>query len=69
MRQINDTLLRKKIIHLKKCGQQNPLCSLPLDQYEALTPTEQHAFEKGIEVEKRWSKLSFDVVSFFKDVT
>jgi hypothetical protein len=40
---------------------QNPICSLLFDRYEALTPTEQHAFEKGIETEQRWSKLSFDV--------
>jgi hypothetical protein len=35
--------------------------NLPFEQYEALTPTEQHAFEKRIEAEQRWSKLSFDV--------
>jgi hypothetical protein len=36
-------------------------CSLPFDQYEALTPTEQHDFEKGIEAGQHWLKLSFDV--------
>jgi hypothetical protein len=59
--QIYDALLRKKMIHLKQFGQQNPLCSLPFDRYEALPPTEQHASEKGTEAEELWSKLSFDV--------
>jgi hypothetical protein len=61
MHQIHDTLLRKKMIHLKKYGHQNPLCSLPFGQYEALTHTEQHEFEKGIQAKQSWTKLIFDV--------
>jgi hypothetical protein len=38
MRQIHDTLLRKKMINLKKFGQQNPFCSLSFEKYKAFTP-------------------------------
>jgi hypothetical protein len=61
MCKIHKILLRKWKVHMKRYGLQNLICFLPFDQYEALTPTEQHAFEKIIEAEQSWSKLSFDV--------
>jgi hypothetical protein len=36
-------------------------CSMPLEEYELTTSTHQFAFEKSIEAEQRWSKLSLDV--------
>jgi hypothetical protein len=61
LHQIVITLSRQKTRHLKKHGQQEPLCAIPLDEYELMTRAQQFAFEKAIEAEQRWSKLSLDV--------
>jgi hypothetical protein len=61
LHQIVITLSRQKTRHLKKHGKQEPLCAMPLDEYELITSTQQFAFEKAIEAEHRWSKLSLNV--------
>jgi hypothetical protein len=61
MHEIHVIFLRKWKVYMKIYGLQNPICSLFFDQYESLTPTEQHTFEKRIEAEQPWSNLSFDV--------
>jgi hypothetical protein len=61
LHQIVTTISRQKIRHLKKHGKQEPLCAMPLDEYELMTSTEQFSFEKAIEAEQRWSKLSLGV--------
>jgi hypothetical protein len=61
LHQIIITLSGQKTRHLKKHGKQEPLCSMPLDEYELMTRTQQFAFEKAIEAEQRWLKLSLDV--------
>jgi hypothetical protein len=61
LHQIVITLSRQKKIHLKKHGKQEPLCAMPLDDYKLMTSTQQFAFEKVIEAEQSWSKLSLDV--------
>jgi hypothetical protein len=61
LHQIVITPSRQKTRHQKKHGKQEPLCAMPLDEYELMTSTQQFAFEKAIEAEQRWSKLSLDV--------
>jgi hypothetical protein len=46
--------------HLKNHGKQEPLFAMSLDEYEFMTSTQQFAFEKAIEAEQRWTKLSLD---------
>jgi hypothetical protein len=55
------TLSIQKTRHLKQYGKQEPLCAMPLDEYELMTSSQQFDFEKAIEAEQRWSKLSLDV--------
>jgi superfamily II helicase len=50
-----------KMRHLKKHEKQEPLCAIPLDEYKLMTSTQQFSFEKEIEAEQRWSKLSLDI--------
>jgi hypothetical protein len=38
MHEIRVILLRKWKVSMKNIGNQNPICSLPFDQYEACTP-------------------------------
>jgi hypothetical protein len=61
MHQIVTTLSRQKTRHLNFFGKQEPLCAMPLEENEFITSTRQFAFEKAIEAEQRWSKLSLDV--------
>jgi hypothetical protein len=61
LQQIIITLSRQKTRHLKKHGKQEPLCAIPLDEYELITRAQHFAFEKAIEAEQRWSELSLDV--------
>jgi hypothetical protein len=61
LHQIVITLSRQNTRHLKNHGEQEPLCATPLDEYELMTSAQQFAFEKAIEAEQRWSKLSLDV--------
>ena len=61
MHQIAVNLTRQKTRHLKQFGKQEPLCAMPLEQYELMSSTQQFAFEKAIESERRWAKLSLDV--------
>jgi hypothetical protein len=61
LHQIAITLSRHKMRHLKKHGKQEPLCAISLNEYELMTNAQQFAFEKAIEAEQRWSKLSLDV--------
>jgi hypothetical protein len=35
--------------HMKKLGKQEPLCDMPLKEYELTTSTQQVAFEKAID--------------------
>jgi hypothetical protein len=46
LHQIVITLSRHKTRHLKKHGKQEPLCAIPLDEYELTTSAKQFAFEK-----------------------
>jgi hypothetical protein len=61
LHQIIITLSIQKTRHLKKHGKEEPLCTMPLDEYKLMTITQQFAHEKEIEAEQRWSKLSLDV--------
>jgi hypothetical protein len=61
LHQIIITLSRQKTRHLKKHEKQEPLCAIPLDEYELMTSAQQFAFGKVIEEEQRWSELSLDV--------
>jgi hypothetical protein len=61
LHQIVITLSRQKMRYLKKHGKQEPLCAMPLHEYKLMTSAQQFSFEKGIEAEQRWSKLSLDV--------
>jgi hypothetical protein len=61
MHKIVTTLSRQKTRHLKRFGKQEPLCAMPLEEYELTTSIQQFDFEKLIEAEQRWSKLSLDV--------
>jgi hypothetical protein len=61
LHQIVIALSRQKTRHLKKHGKQEPLCAISLDEYALMTNAQQFAFEKAIEAEQRWSKLSLDV--------
>jgi hypothetical protein len=61
LHQIFTTISRQKMRHLKNHGKQEPLFAMSLDEYEFMTSTQQFAFEKEIEAEQRWSKLSLDV--------
>jgi hypothetical protein len=47
LHQIIITISRQKTRHLKKHGKQEPLCVMPLDEYELMTNTHQSAFEKN----------------------
>jgi hypothetical protein len=55
------TLSIQNTRHLKHYGKQEPLCAMPLDEYELMSKTQQFAFKKAIEAEQRWSKLSLHV--------
>jgi hypothetical protein len=61
LHQIVIALSRQKTRHLKQHGKQEPLCAISLDEYALLTNAHQFAFEKAIEAEQIWSKLSLDV--------
>jgi hypothetical protein len=61
LHQIVITLSRHKTRHQKKHGKQELLCATPLDEYELMTSAKQFAFEKALESEQRWLKLSLDV--------
>jgi hypothetical protein len=63
--QIIITISRQKTRHLKKHGKQEPLCAMPLDEYELMTSTQQFSFEKAIQAEQRWSTLFLDVCHVF----
>jgi hypothetical protein len=54
-------LSRQKTRLLKQYGKQEPICAMPLGEYEIITSTQKFAFEKEIEAEHIWSKLSLDV--------
>jgi 5-hydroxyisourate hydrolase-like protein (transthyretin family) len=60
MHQIVDNILKQKIRQLKKV-KKNLLCVIRLENYESMTCTHQSVFEKEIEVEERWTILSFHV--------
>jgi hypothetical protein len=61
LQQIVITLSRQNTRHPEKHGKKGPLCTIPLDEYELMISAQHFAFEKAIEVEQRWSKLSLDV--------
>jgi hypothetical protein len=65
MLQIATVLSRQKKRHLKKHGKQEPLCDMPLEEYDLTTGTQQFAFENAIEAEQRWSKLSLDICHIY----
>jgi hypothetical protein len=44
LHQIVITLSRQKTRHLKKHGKKEPLCAIPLDEYELMTSADHHCF-------------------------
>jgi hypothetical protein len=61
LKQICANLMTKKRNRLKKLGKQETLCSLPFEDYESMTSTQQFSFEKAIETERRWSNFNLEV--------
>jgi hypothetical protein len=61
MHQSVTNLSRHKMRHLKRFVKQEPICAMPLEEFELMTRTQRFAFEKAIEAEQRLSKLSLDV--------
>jgi hypothetical protein len=49
LKQICANLVTKKRNRFKKLGKQETFCSLPFEEYESMTPTQQFSFEKAIE--------------------
>jgi hypothetical protein len=61
LKQICASLMTKKRNRSKKLGKQETFCSLPFEEYESMTPTQQFSFEKAIETERRWSNFNLEV--------
>jgi hypothetical protein len=48
LKQICANLMTKNRNRLNKLGKQETFCSLPFEEYESMTPTQQFSFEKEI---------------------
>jgi hypothetical protein len=61
LKQMCANMMTIKRNRFKKLVKQETFCSLPFEDYESMTPTQQFSFEKALETERIWSNFNLEV--------